>query len=188
MKSVYIAGPEVFLQNAVKVLQLKKDLCSQAGFIGVTPFDSNLDGFSNEHAHGLKIAWANEKLIDSCDIVIANITPWHGLHADVGTCLEIGYARAKGKRIYAYSHTDTKLQIERLRRYFLSVTQDEQGFQRESYEGTLLEDFGMVDNLMIEGSVLGSGGEVVVIEMPHLTNVQKFCTFEGFQTCLQKAL
>ena len=40
--SVYLAGPEVFLIDAVAVGQCKKALCSQYGFKGLFPFDNDI--------------------------------------------------------------------------------------------------------------------------------------------------
>lgn len=188
MERIYIAGPEVFLPNALEVLQAKKDLCAQAGHVGLSPLDTEIS-LRNDYACGLTIARANEELINSCSVVIANITPWHGPHADVGTCVEIGYARGKGKKVYAYTHAEQRLQVERLKTYFQtyysnSITKDELGFQRELLHGTLLEDFGMLDNLMIEGAVLGSGGFALHSEIEGDAALETFNNLKGFQLCL----
>ena len=41
--------------------------------------------------------------MDSADAIIANLTPYHGINADTGTCYELGYMCAQGKRAYGYT-------------------------------------------------------------------------------------
>ena len=40
MTKIYLAGPDVFLSNAIEVGNRKKKLCSQAGFTGLFPLDN----------------------------------------------------------------------------------------------------------------------------------------------------
>ena len=47
-----------------------------------------------------KIAMRNETHIRSCQAVIANLTPFRGPSADVGTVYEVGFARALGLLIF----------------------------------------------------------------------------------------
>ena len=43
LKKVYLAGPEVFLPNAIEIATRKKQLCLEYGFEGLFPFDSELE-------------------------------------------------------------------------------------------------------------------------------------------------
>jgi nucleoside 2-deoxyribosyltransferase len=101
----YLAGPDVFLPAPLKFAQRKKDLCSRYGIEGVFPLDAvvDLDGAAPSEA-ALRISRANEGLIRTCQLVIAHITPFRGPSADVGTAYEIGFARALGLAIFAYSN------------------------------------------------------------------------------------
>jgi nucleoside 2-deoxyribosyltransferase len=102
---VYLAGPEVFLCNAKESGEHKKALCKKYGFEGVYPIDVeiNAEGKSPREL-GLCISDVNEGLIKSCELVIANITPFRGPSADVGTVYEMGFAHALGKRVFAYTN------------------------------------------------------------------------------------
>ena len=95
---VYLAGPEVFLNNAREIGEKKKTLCKEYGFEGVFPIDVEVDtsGKSPTEA-GFCISDLNEELIRSWQIVIANITPFRGPSADVGTVFEMGFAHALGR-------------------------------------------------------------------------------------------
>ena len=100
-KRVYLAGPEVFLSNAKEVGKCKKALCRKYGFEGVFPLDVEADlGGKSPKEIGLCISGVNEALIKNCDIVIANLTPFRGPSADVGTAYEIGFAHALGKKVF----------------------------------------------------------------------------------------
>ena len=52
----------------------------------------------------MQISAGNEELIRSCRLLIANLTPFRGPSADVGTAYEIGFARALKLPVYAYSN------------------------------------------------------------------------------------
>src|ERR1700681_299298 len=95
---IYLAGPDVFLPDAAALAADKRKLCADYGFIGVAPTDSKTDlsGLS-KHAAAIEISADNEATIRSCDLLIANLTPFRGPSADVGTAYELGFARALGK-------------------------------------------------------------------------------------------
>lgn len=46
----------------------------------------------------------NENLIETCEIVIANLTPFRGPSADVGTAYEMGFAHALIKKVFAFTN------------------------------------------------------------------------------------
>ncbi len=66
-----------------------------------------MDGVSKE-TMGLEISRANEALILSTDAVIANLTPFRGTSADVGTVYEVGMAKELRKVIVGYTHDERK--------------------------------------------------------------------------------
>ena len=88
----------------------------------------------------VEIYRSNTRLLDRCDLVIANITPFRGPHCDVGTAWEIGYAVARRVPVFAFSET-TALLVDRIAR-------GAPGHRFDS-SGTLVEDFGLPENLMI---------------------------------------
>lgn len=73
---------------------------------GVFPLDNVVDLTARPPRDtGIHIGQLNEQLIRSCDAVIANMTPFRGPSADVGTAYEMGFAAALGLTVCAYSNT-----------------------------------------------------------------------------------
>ena len=95
-KSVYLAGPEVFLPNAREILDLKAALTREAGLIPVSPGDLEFPPTSSKWELGLAISAIDEKLMHGAHAIIANPTPFRGLAADTGTCFELGFMCARG--------------------------------------------------------------------------------------------
>lgn len=100
---VYLAGPEVFLPRAeaLQIAEEKKAICAHLGLFGVFPFDLApapvVEGTGRSLAEA--IADKDESLVRSCDAVLANLSPFRGPSADVGTTYELGYARGLGKEV-----------------------------------------------------------------------------------------
>ena len=125
---IYIAGPDVFLPNAVKIGEEYKKICRKYDFLGLYPLD-------NENNFGSKeIFKGNKTRIDQADIVAANINSFRGDTMDDGTAWEIGYAYATKKSIFCYTNDNRSL-IERLGAI--------------DTEGNFVEDFNKPVNLMI---------------------------------------
>lgn len=127
MRKIYLAGFDVFAPDAVRRGTEMKRVCAESGCIGLYPLD-------NEAADAREIFTGNLALIDRCDAVIANLNPFRGCEPDSGTAFEVGYAHAKGKRIYGYV-TDARTMREK------QGSADVNGFA--------VEDFGMAVNLML---------------------------------------
>ena len=82
---IYLAGPEVFLPDALAVGAEKARICATHGLEGVFPLDASLDlaGLTKlEQAR--KISLTNEGLMRSCDAIVANLTPFRGVSMDAG--------------------------------------------------------------------------------------------------------
>ncbi len=92
-KRIYLAGPEVFFpaeEHNASIAE-KKRLLREVGCEGVDPLDTALT-FS-EHdtkpVRGHRISQVNRELMDSCDAIVANLTPFRGISADPGTVFEV---------------------------------------------------------------------------------------------------
>ena len=142
---IYLAGPDVFFAEAVTLGAAKKALCARYGFRGHYPFDNEIE-LSATPACGYRISYLNEELIARCDAVIANLTPFRGVSADTGTVFEIGYAAGLGKAVHGYS-CDPRRYRERVAAADASMQGDLDSL------GHVVEDFGLGDNLMIEGAI-----------------------------------
>jgi nucleoside 2-deoxyribosyltransferase len=183
-KRVYLAGPEVFLKNAKEIGERKKELCRKFGFEGVFPLDNEIDteGMSPREV-GVCISGANEALIRTCDIVVANMTPFRGPSADVGTAYEMGFAHALGKKVYAYSNTVASFTDRTVESLNSQVKRADDGHLRDA-EGMFIEENEMTDNLMLDGCVHASTDGLVIEDAPK----DELFTFLGaFEKCLSLA-
>jgi nucleoside 2-deoxyribosyltransferase len=159
---VYLAGPDVFFPEPEQWATGKKAICDRYGLTGVSP----LDDLPNEPAEWgtfpfwRRIAVRNESHIRSCQGVIANLTPFRGPSADVGTVYEVGFARALGLAIFGYATTTEPFLPRTLRAIGGGAKAGPDGSWYDG-DGLLVEQFGLFDNLMIEGGIVGSGGVLI---------------------------
>jgi nucleoside 2-deoxyribosyltransferase len=172
-KRIYLAGPEVFFPTTEHqaIVGEKKRLLREYGFEGVDPLDTEL-AFSDDEAkpeRGQRIFQANRELMDSCDAIIANLTPFRGISADPGTVYEVGYMIGQGKPAFGFT-LDSRHYRERAG----STSLDDLGHT--------IEDFEMSDNLMIEGGISDSGGQLFVAEQP---GEHRFFSAELFRRCVR---
>jgi nucleoside 2-deoxyribosyltransferase len=183
-KRIYLAGPEVFLREAKEIGEHKKALCRKYGFEGVFPIDVevNVEGKSPREI-GLCISGVNEGLIKNCDLVIANITPFRGPSADVGTVYEMGFAHALGKKVLAYTNCTEPFTQRTVKALDSKLMRDADGKLRDE-QGMFVEEVELVDNLMVDGCIHANSGLLIVAEAP----VGELFTFlGGFEKCLQAA-
>ena len=135
MKKIYIAGPDVFEQDAIKRGEELVALCKQYGFEGLYPMDNVVDFTQEKRKIAQDIFHANVAMIDAADIIIANLNQFRGKEADSGTVWECGYAYGKGKRVYGYMQS--------------CVAYKEHFDAPFDAEGRVVEDFDYPINLMI---------------------------------------
>ncbi|HWK71929.1 MAG TPA: nucleoside 2-deoxyribosyltransferase [Burkholderiaceae bacterium] len=143
MKSVYLAGFDVFRPDAREWGATMKDLCSKYGFIGLYPLDNEAPRSLSGSELALWIYRANIALIHEADMVAANMNAFRGAEPDSGTAFEVGYAVALGKPVWTYTDDPRPLvqQIPGIRQPVGPVHTDTQGYT--------IEDFGLNLNLMI---------------------------------------
>lgn len=161
LKKIYIAGFDVFKEDSIDIGKKYVELCKQYSFIGLYPLDNQINT-QNKTKKDIaeEIFQANKKMIEQCDIVIANLNPFRGKEADSGTVWECGYAKALNKEVYVYMN-DTKEYIEQFQ-------DDEKHLSSNGYvdkHNMIIEDFGHPINLMIAcSSTIIQGGFVDVLE------------------------
>lgn len=156
MTHVYLAGPDVFLPAPEAWMERKKAVCAAYGLVGVSPLDALADEPPDwaELPAWQRIAFRNEAHIRRCVAVIANLTPFRGPSADVGTVYEVGFARGIGLRVFAYATVAAPFLDRTLA---MPGCREADGAWWDS-DGMQIEQFGLYDNLMIEGGIVGSGG------------------------------
>lgn len=151
---IYLAGPEVFFPDPAAEAAAKKATLSRLGHEGVFPLDNEIDTTSSSPEEaGLAIARANVDLMHACDGIIANLSPWHGPSADIGTVAELIYMGTLGKPVAAYS-TATDSFSERVIEHLKHLHGDVEINETEKGglvgpAGLAIENFSLPDNLMI---------------------------------------
>jgi nucleoside 2-deoxyribosyltransferase len=139
---IYLAGPDVFLPDALEIGRRKAGICARHGLTGLYPLDNTVDLAAGDAS--LAIFKGNEAMMDAADAIIANLTPFRGPGADAGTVYELGYMAGRGKLLFAYSNDPTAY-ADRVARAH-PVTSN--GNLIDS-DGLTVEDFGLPDNLMM---------------------------------------
>lgn len=155
---VYLAGPDVFFPNAREQGAEKKRLCAAYGFEGVYPLDNEIedDPARSPDALARAISHGNEALMRSCDLIVANCTPFRGVSMDCGTAFEIGFMRALGQPVFGYSNV-TADYASRVR----AAPDGAQAAWCSESRAADIEDFGLAENLMIAIAVLDTAGRFV---------------------------
>ena len=145
---VYLAGPDVLFPEPLSIARTRKAFLAEIGLIGVFPLDSQ-GAQSPSSSSAAAIFRTNCELIDSCPGVLANLSPFRGPSADVGTAWELGYAFGRGKPVSAYSD-DLSAYRDKV---FAGGWSDAPRATRDK-NGNEIEDFGDIDNLMLAQSVI----------------------------------
>lgn len=101
----------------------------------------------------------NCRLIDACDIVVVNCNAFRGACMDDGSAWEIGYAFARGKKIYGF--IDRKEDLVSRSKKIIRTQEHPSGYLIDEQGYLLNEDFGNSINLMMEISIKNSGGKLV---------------------------
>ena len=143
----YLAGPDVFLPNAVAHAVTKTEICRRFGVRGLPPLNEDAEAAATGLEAWRSIYEKDVAMMEKSDIIIANLTPFAGASADAGTLIEVGWFLGKGKPIFGYSNTPETFET-RMRKQLGSTPAD-----------LGIEGFHLPDNLMIVGAVL-SGGTV----------------------------
>jgi len=136
----YLAGPDVFRPDALAWAETARALCRAHGVEALIPLDGNA-------ADAVGIYQQNIAMIHAADVVLANLNAFRGAEPDSGTCFEVGFALALGKRVIGYvaECIDTTTQVARWQAQDLTA-RDGRLFDRD---GQQVEHFGLPLNLML---------------------------------------
>jgi nucleoside 2-deoxyribosyltransferase len=175
---IYLAGPDVFLPDAVDIGKRKAQLCARHGVTGLYPLDNAIDLAARDAS--LQIFKGNEAMMNASDAIIANLTPFRGPSADVGTVYELGYMAGRGKLCLGYSN-DPTLYADRVRKF---TTVDAQDGSLIDADGLTVEDFGLTDNLMMIHALELHGCALVT---PRQAPADVWHDLAAFETCVRLA-
>jgi nucleoside 2-deoxyribosyltransferase len=132
---LYLAGPDVFRPDAIAWAARMRELCRAAGHEALLPLDGG-------QVTAAAIYHNNLLQLDVADAVLANLNPFRGAEPDSGSCVEVGYALARGLPVIGYAN-DLRPLRERLQ-----ATPGADGRWCDD-AGRTVEDFGLPLNLML---------------------------------------
>ena len=165
--TAYLAGPEVFLPNAVAHAARKVEICRRFGLHGLPPLDQDVETAAKALDVWRSIYEKDIAMMERSDIVIANLTPFGGASADAGTLIEVGWFLGKGKPIFGYSNISESF---------------EQRMRRQLGDGCAdlgIEGFHLPDNLMIVGAVSSGGCPIFVPSDREARGIDALDVFEA---------
>ena len=174
----YLAGPDVFLPNAIEHAARKVAICVKYGIVGRPPLNEDIESLERlpEHEAWRVIFSKDLAMMEECDFVIANLTPFRGPSADAGTLVELGWFLGRRRPVFGYSNSATPF-AERSRRHLEAVP--------DPIFGLSVEGFGLPDNLMIPGAVQEGGGHPMMLP-PDGRNLP-FDALAVFESCVEIA-
>ena len=167
---------EAFLANA-REIGAPTAVCARHGLVGVFPADEEeaCDPAMPLPERGLAISRAMERAmrVRRRDYIV-NLTPTRGPSADVGSAYEMGFMRALGRPIFAYSTTPARSSTTaafcggKVRR----ADRGARGSGRHGNRATLH------DNLMLAGSVAASSGCLITATVRPAERYTSLAVFE----------
>jgi nucleoside 2-deoxyribosyltransferase len=171
----YLAGPDVFLPDAAAMGAAKIAICARHGITGCPPLHPDIAGVM---ALPAAAAWReiyrfDVALMQGCDIIIANLTPFRGASADAGTLVELGWFLGAGRPVYGYSNSATG---------FGARSAAQVAAMGDAMAGLSVEDFDLPDNLMIPGAVESGGG--MPMFLPPDGRDRAFDALDVFEACV----
>jgi nucleoside 2-deoxyribosyltransferase len=176
---IYLAGPDVFLPDAVDIGRRKVALCARHGLIGLYPLENAVDDRAASDA-SLQIFRGNEAIMIEADAIIANLTSFRGPGADAGTVYELGYMAGRGKLCLGYSN-DPSSYVDRVREFTEVISSDGRLIDAS---GLTVEDFGLTDNLMMIHALDLHGCALVT---PRQAPAQVWHDLTAFERCVRMA-
>ncbi|MFG1479550.1 nucleoside 2-deoxyribosyltransferase [Xanthobacter sp. V4C-4] len=182
---LYLAGPEVFLDDAREIGRRKLELCARFGFTGLFPIDGEPLLVDEGGSLARTIFANNLSLMRAADAVVANLTPFRGVSADPGTAFEVGFAFALGKPVAAYSNAPGELKHRA--RAAIGPATGEDHAPTFLADGLHVEDFGHFDNLMLAEALAASRLPVLQAEAPLADPFRDLILFERAVAALAEA-
>jgi nucleoside 2-deoxyribosyltransferase len=173
---IYLAGPDVFLPDAIEMGRRKRELCERYGFLALFPLDNVVDLMAPTAS--MRIFESNRAMMDQADAVIANLTPFRGPSADAGTVYELGYMAGRGKLCLGYCNEPLPYR-DRVAR--TQALRELEGALFDN-SGLVVEDFGLPDNLMIVHGLDLHGCPLVVSDA---ASADPWHDLAAFEACLQ---
>ncbi|WP_066340983.1 nucleoside 2-deoxyribosyltransferase [Azohydromonas lata] len=154
MKSIYLAGPDVFFPDAAARYERLRALCAAHGLRGVAPVDGDaMPAGLDKAAQAEWIYQGNMRHLRDCDAVLANAMAFRNpVEPDSGTVFEIGAAVALGKPVALYDAELNEPLAQRVVAAFGRGNEPAPGMAFDATYSFLIEDFEQPLNLMLARS------------------------------------
>lgn len=156
---IYIAGPDIYHPQGLEIAETKKAICARYGLEGVVATDF-LAGvqFVGKPTDAAGLFRERMKIIQGCDALVADMTPFRGPTMDPATAFEMGAMAALGKPVAGYT-LDPLPYAERMARFHdeLDETLTRVGPRLVNPAGAVIEDFGLPEAVTIAGAALAGG-------------------------------
>ena len=175
---IYLAGPDVFLPDALEIGARKAAICAAFGLTGLYPLDNAVDPAAPDAS--MAIFRGNQAMMDQADAIIANLTPFRSAGADPGTAYELGYMAAKSKLCLGYSNSPGTY-ADRLA---LSMALSAERGPLVDPDGLTVEDFRLSDNLMLIHALDLHGVPLIV---PDRAPADIWHDLTAFEACVRMA-
>jgi nucleoside 2-deoxyribosyltransferase len=167
----YLAGPDIFMPDAVEIGRAKKAFLRNLGIVGHYPLDEKPQApLEDKKECSAALARINEQMMLTCcergrfGIILADMTPYQGISLDAGTAFEVGFMAALSHRrdilIVGYTN-DARPIEERIRQdLYQGVPFAEKDGRLVAPDGITVGAFGNPENLMIVEAVNRTGGKI----------------------------
>jgi len=170
--TAYLAGPDVFLPDAVAHAARKVAICARHGLTGLPPLNEDAATTAADPSETWQTIYAKDiAMMERADIIIANLTPFAGASADAGTLIEVGWFVGRGKPVFGYSNSAAPFEA-RMRA------------QLGAGHGLGIEGFHLPDNLMIVGAVMSGGCPIF---LPADGKARGLDALDVFEACVAAA-
>ena len=113
-------------------------------------------------------------MMEECDLVIADLTPFRGASADAGTLVELGWFLGRGRPGLRLLQQRGSPSNARSQAQTMAVP--------DPMPGLTVKGFGLADNLMISGALLATAGFEMVL--PEDGRDRPFDGLEVFERCV----
>lgn len=150
IRSLYLAGPDLFHPQGLELAIRMQATCEAAGFSAITPHTDMTVEMEASEALAREIYAERVARIRRADALVVNLTPFRGPHCDPAAAFEAGFMAGLGKPVFAYLNVSSEEDAELLGRVeaLSGAERDEEGVWRDD-SGFAIEDYGLPESLML---------------------------------------
>lgn len=159
---IYLAGPDIYHPQGLALAERKKAICERYGLEGVALSDF-LTGvqFTGKPNGAAALYRERVKVIEGCDAMIADMTPFRGPAMDPATAFAMGVMAGLGKPVVGFTLDPTPY-AERIcaLQDAIDAPTARVGTKLVTSDGTAIEDFGVADAVMVVGAATAQGAPI----------------------------